>query len=113
MDTKAAAGALDGFKAFIFRGNVIDLAVGIVIGASFTTVVSTLVSGLITPLIAALAAVPDFSALSFTINGSKFMYGAFINALLSFVIQAAVIYFLIIVPMNKMMGAQKAEEQKA
>lgn len=112
MDTRAAAGALDGFKKFLFRGNVIDLAVGIMIGASFGAVVNTLVSGLITPLIAALAAVPDFSALSFTINGSKFMYGMFINALISFVIQAAVIYFLIIVPMSKVIG-NTGEEKKA
>ena len=91
---------LEGFKKFIVRGNVVDLAVGVVIGASFGTVVNTLVKGFLTPLIGAVAKVPDFSNLYFTLNGSKFMYGDFINAFISFLIVAFAVYFFVIVPMN-------------
>ena len=90
----------DGFKNFILRGNAIDLAVGVVIGASFGAVVNALVKDLLTPLIGAIAKVPDFAGLAFTLNGSKFMYGDFINALISFVLVAASIYFFVILPMN-------------
>ena len=94
---------LKGFRDFILRGNVVDLAVGLLIGASFGTVVNALVKDIITPLIAAIFRQPDFSALEFTINGSKFMYGDFINAVMAFVIAAAVVYFFVVTPINKFM----------
>jgi large conductance mechanosensitive channel len=92
---------LAGFRAFLLRGNVIDLAVAVVIGAAFGAVVQAFVKDLLTPLIAAIGGNPDFSALTFTINNSKFLYGDFINAIIAFIIIAAVIYFLVVVPMNK------------
>ena len=95
---------LEGFKNFILRGNAVDLAVGVVIGASFGTVVTTLVKGLLTPFIGAIAKVPDFSGLYFTLNGSKFLYGEFINALISFLLVAAAIYFCVILPMNTLLA---------
>jgi large conductance mechanosensitive channel len=101
---------LKGFREFIFRGNVVDLAVGIVIGAAFSSVVSSLVKGLITPLIGAIAKVPDFSGLMFTINGSQFAYGEFINALVSFILSAAAVYFFVIVPMTSV--AKRVEKRK-
>jgi large conductance mechanosensitive channel len=91
---------LKGFKEFIMRGNVVDLAVAVVIGAAFTAVVNALVADIITPLIAAIGGKPDFSQLYFTINGSKFLYGSFINAIISFLIVAAAIYFLVVLPLN-------------
>lgn len=108
MDVKASAGgALDGFKQFILRGNVVDLAVGVMIGAAFGAVVSALTKDLITPLIAAVGSQPDFSALAFSINGSQFMYGDFLNALISFIIQAATIYFAIVLPINSLNAKMK------
>lgn len=101
---------LQGFKQFILKGNVIDLAVGIVIGVAFGSVVSALVKDLITPLIAAIGGTPDFSAIYFTINHSKFMVGDFLNVLLSFLINAAVIYFFVILPMNKLIAITKKEK---
>lgn len=92
---------MEGFKKFILRGNVVDLAVGVVIGAAFNGVVNSLVKGLLTPFIGAIARVPDFSYLYFTINGSRFMYGEFINSLISFVIVAAAVYFFVVLPLNK------------
>ena len=89
-----------GFKQFILRGNVVDLAVGVIIGASFGSIVTALVKDLITPLIAAFGAQPDFSTMAFTLNNSKFMYGDFINALISFLIQASAVYFFIVLPIN-------------
>ena len=100
---------LNDFKAFILRGNVVDLAIGIVIGAAFGTVVSALVKDLITPLIAAIFKQPDFSKLQFTMNGSTFFYGDFINAVVSFVILAAVVFFLIVRPMNFLIARSKKE----
>lgn len=97
------------FKQFLLRGNVVDLAVGVVIGAAFGTVVSALVSDLLTPLVSAVAKLPDFSSLSFTINESKFMYGHFINALISFVLVAAAIFFFIVKPMNMLITRSKKE----
>lgn len=94
---------LKGFRNFILRGNVVDLAVGIVIGTAFTAVVNALVSSFITPLIAAIWGKHDFSKLTFELNGSTFTYGEFINSLLSFLIIAAVVYFLIVLPMNKLL----------
>lgn len=88
------------FRQFLLRGNVVDLAVGVVIGASFSALVAALVKDLITPLIAAVAKVPDFAGLTFTINGSKFMYGEFINALVSFILVAGTIFFFVVKPIN-------------
>lgn len=88
------------FKQFLLRGNVVDLAVGVVIGASFGAVVNALVSDLITPFIGAIAKVPDFSGLVFTINGSNFMYGHLLNVLISFVLVAGAIFFFVVKPMN-------------
>ncbi|HEX4664762.1 MAG TPA: large conductance mechanosensitive channel protein MscL, partial [Terriglobales bacterium] len=89
-----------GFKKFLLRGNVVDLAVAVVIGAAFGAVVTSLVSNIITPLIAAIAGKPDFSGLSVTVNGSKIMYGTFLNAFISFLTIAAAIYFFIVAPLN-------------
>jgi large conductance mechanosensitive channel len=100
---------LKGFKQFLLRGNVVDMAVGIVIGAAFGAVVSGLVKDLLTPLIAAIVKQPDFSALTFTVNGSKFLYGDFINALLSFLIIAAAIYFFVVVPVNALIARSRKE----
>ncbi len=97
------------FKQFLFRGNVVDLAVGVVVGAAFGTIVSSLVSDLITPLIAAIAKTPDFSGLYFTINGSKFMYGHFINALVSFLLVASSIFFFVVKPMNILIAKARKE----
>lgn len=93
---------IKGFKEFILRGNVVDLAVGVVVGASFNTVVMALVKDLITPLIAAIIQQPDFSAMTFTVNGSKFLYGEFINAIVSFLIVAASVYFFVVIPLNRL-----------
>src|SRR6478609_10255359 len=98
------------FKEFLLRGNVIDLAVAVVIGAAFGAVVTALVKDLITPLIAALFGKPDFSAIVFEINGSKFLVGDFINALVSFLLIAAAIYFIIVVPMNAFMARMRRGE---
>jgi len=91
---------LKGFKEFILRGNVVDLAVAVVIGGAFGAIVTALVKDLITPLVAALVGKPDFSALIFTINGSKFLYGDFINAVVAFLLVAGAIYFFVVVPIN-------------
>jgi large conductance mechanosensitive channel len=95
---------LKDFKKFILRGNVVDLAVAVVIGAAFGAIVTSLVKDLITPLIAAIGGKPDFSGLYFTVHNSKFMYGDFINAIISFLILATVIFFLIVQPLNKLMA---------
>ena len=104
---------LGGFQKFILRGNVVDLAVGIVIGAAFTAVVQALVKGLITPIIGVFGGVPDFSAVSFTINGSRFPIGDFINALLSFLIVALVVYYFVVMPVNKLMDRYRPEPEPA
>jgi large conductance mechanosensitive channel len=95
---------MSGFRKFLMRGNLIELAVAVVIGVAFNAVIQALISDIITPLIAAIAGKPNFGALTFTINHSKFSYGSFINALLSFVIIAAVVYFLIVSPMARVMA---------
>ena len=100
---------LKGFKQFLLRGNVVDLAVGVVIGAAFGAVVAALVKDLLTPLISAVAKQPDFSGLFFTLNGSKFAYGEFINALLSFIIIAAAVYFFVVVPINALIARARRE----
>ncbi len=98
------------FKQFLLRGNVVDLAVGVVIGGAFGAVVTALVGDIITPFIAAIAKVPDFSTLTFTINESKFMYGHFINALISFILVATTIFFFIIKPINIIISKSKSKE---
>ncbi len=91
---------IKGFREFIARGNIIDLAVAVVIGTAFTTLVSATVGDLITPLVAAIAGKHDFSTLTFTVHNSIFNYGSWINALLTFLIVAAVVYYLIVLPMT-------------
>ena len=91
---------LKGFKTFLMRGNVVDLAVAVVIGGAFGVVVAALVKDLLTPLIAAIIGKPDFSAIQFTVNESKFLIGDFVNATISFVLVAAAIYFFVVAPMN-------------
>jgi large conductance mechanosensitive channel len=92
-----------GFKKFLLRGNVVDLAIAVMIGAAFGAVVSSFTSGIITPLIAAIGGEPNFSALHFTVHHSTFRYGLFINAVVAFVILAAILYFLVVLPINTLM----------
>lgn len=101
---------LVGFREFIAEGNVVDLAVAIVIGVAFTALVTSMVEDLLTPVIAAVIGEPDFSALSFTINGSVFTYGNFINAVIAFVSVAAAVYFFVVVPMNSYKERRAGEE---
>ena len=101
---------LKGFKEFIMRGNVVELAVAVVIGAAFGAVVTALVKDIITPLIAAIGGKPDFSNLTFTVNKSKFLYGDFVNAIISFVIVAAAIYFIVVLPLNKLAERRLARQ---
>ena len=96
-----------GFRQFILRGNAVDLAVGVVIGAGFSGVVNALVKDLVTPLVAAIFQKPDFSGLYFTVNHSRFLYGDFINAVVSFLLIALVVYYLVITPMNVFMAKLK------
>ena len=100
---------LKDFRAFLLRGNVIDLAVAVVIGAAFGIVVSAFVKDLVTPLIAAVGGKPDFSGLYFTINNSKFLYGDFLNALLAFLVIAAVIFYFVIMPVNALIERSRKE----
>jgi large conductance mechanosensitive channel len=100
---------MKGFKQFLLRGNVVDLAVGVVVGAAFGTVVSGLVKDLLTPFLAAIVGKPDFSAFSFTVNGSKFLYGDFINAIISFLIVAAAIYYMVVLPVNALVSRAHQE----
>ena len=102
-----------GFREFIMRGNVVDLAVAVVIGAAFGAVVKAFVDNLITPIIAAVFGQPDFSALQFTVNGSVFQYGLFINALLSFLLVAAAVYYAVVVPMNRVADLRRRGEDPA
>ena len=98
------------FKQFLLRGNVVDLAVGIVIGVAFAAVVQAAVSDLLTPLIAAIFGQPDFSRLSFTVNRSRFLYGHFLNALISFLIIAFVVFFFVVKPVNALMSLSQRRE---
>jgi large conductance mechanosensitive channel len=100
---------LNDFKKFLFRGNVVDLAVAVVVGTAFTAVVKALVTDILTPIIALIFGKPNFAALSFTINGSHFLYGDFINNLITFVSIAAVVFFLVVTPINRLM-ARRAQE---
>jgi large conductance mechanosensitive channel len=97
------------FRTFLLRGNLVDLAVGIVIGIAFTALVTALVADLITPIIAAIFGKPDFSGLSFTIHKSRFLYGDFINALITFVSIAAAVFFFVVKPVNMLMARRKTE----
>ena len=95
---------LKGFRDFILRGNVVDLAVAVVIGAAFSAIVNALVADIINPLIAAIVHKPDFSALLLNVNGGVIKYGDFLNALISFLIIAATIYFLVVLPVNTLLN---------
>ena len=97
------------FKAFLLRGNLVDMAVGIVIGVAFAAVVAAFVADLVTPLIAAIGGQPNFADLTFTVNGSVFHYGAFINAVLSFLIIAAVVFFFVVRSVNRLMEKRRTE----
>ena len=97
------------FREFILRGSLVELAVAVVIGTAFGAVVTALVKDIITPVIGAFGGEPDFSALSFTINDSKFLYGDFINAVLAFLIVAAAVFFLVVKPVNALMARRKPE----
>jgi large conductance mechanosensitive channel len=97
------------FKEFLLRGNLVDVAVGIVIGVAFAALVTALVADLITPLIAAIGGKTAFSGLSFTIHKSHFLYGAFINALVSFLVIAAVVFYLVVKPVNALLARRKTE----
>jgi large conductance mechanosensitive channel len=101
------------FRDFVLRGNVVELAIAVVIGAAFGALVTAFVASFVTPLLAAVGGKPDFSALAFTINGSKFTYGAFLNALLSFLIIAAVVFFLIVRPLNALADRRRTESPVA
>ena len=92
------------FKKFLFRGNVVDLAVAVVIGTAFTALVTALVADLLTPIIALIFGKPDFSSLTFTINGSTFRYGDFLNALIAFLSIAAAVFFFVVLPVNALMA---------
>ena len=100
---------MNDFKQFLLRGNVVDLAVAVVIGVAFTTVVTAVVQGLVTPLIAAIIGSNNFSGNTFTINGSQFFYGSVLNALISFLTIAAVVYFLVVKPVNALMARRRTE----
>lgn len=102
-------GVLNEFKAFLMRGNVVDLAVGVVIGVAFGAVVTSLVEDLLTPVIAAIVGKPDFSALTFSINDSTFRYGSFINAVISFVMIAAAVFFFVVLPYNELVKRMRKE----
>ena len=104
---------LKDFKAFILRGNVIDLAIGVAIGAAFTGVVGAFTTGIITPLLAIPGDTASFAENSVTISGSRFLYGAVIDALISFIIVAAVLFFFVVVPVNKLMQRRKTEPEVA
>lgn len=107
---KSSLGILREFKSFLLRGNVVDLAVGVVIGAAFGTVVSALVADIITPFIGVFGKVSDFSTLTYTINGSKFMIGHFLNALISFILVAAAVFFFIVKPVNVLIRKTRKEK---
>jgi large conductance mechanosensitive channel len=98
---------MGGFKKFLLRGNLVDLAVAFVVGAAFAALVTALVKDFITPLLAAIGGKPDFSKLTFTIHHSKFFWGDFVNALIAFVILAAVLYFFVVVPFGKLLDRYK------
>ncbi len=98
------------FKEFVMRGNVVDLAVAVVVGASFSAIVTAFVKDLVTPLIAAIGGQPDFSGLKFTINNSRFLYGDLINTIVSFLIVASVIFFFVVKPINTLIERSKRKK---
>lgn len=100
---------LKGFRQFLLRGNVVDLAIGVVVGAAFGAMVAAFVKDLLTPLIAAVVGKPDFSAFSFTVNGSKFAYGDFANTVISFLLISAAVYFCVVVPVNHLVSRARRE----
>ena len=100
---------LDGFKKFILRGNVVDMAVGVVVGAAFGAVVTELTKAFLTPLIALIVGKPDYSNLKFTIRGTSFLFGEFINSIISFVLIAAAVYFFVVVPVNWLIARMRKE----
>lgn len=104
---------LSGFKKFILRGNVVDMAVGVVIGAAFAGVVGALTKDLLTPLIAAIVKAPDFAKLKFTLNNSEFLYGEFINAVISFLLVAAAVYFFVVTPINALVARMRKDPSPA
>lgn len=104
---------LSGFKQFILRGNVVDLAVGVVIGVAFGGVITALTKDLLTPLIAAIVKAPDFSALKWTLNGSTFLYGEFVNALISFLLVAVAVYFFVVTPINALIARTRKAQVPA
>jgi len=106
---KRAVSAFSGFKQFILRGNVVDLAVGVVFGAAFSGLVNAIVKDLFTPLIAAIFTQPDFSAIQVTVRGSKFAIGDFMNTFLSFILLAVVVYFFIVLPMNALIERSRKQ----
>jgi large conductance mechanosensitive channel len=101
---------MKGFKQFIIRGNALDLAVAVVMGAAFGSVVTALVKDLLTPLIAAIAAKPDFSAIQFEVNGSRFLVGDFVNGIISFLLIGAAVYYFVVVPMNALVARMRQGE---
>ena len=104
---------LKGFRQFVLRGNVLDLAVAVVLGAAFGAVITALVKDLLTPLIGALVGKPDFSAIALTANGSRFLIGDFLNALLAFVLIAAAVYFFVVLPLNALQARKRRGEAPA
>lgn len=104
---------LKGFKQFMLRGNVVDLAVAVVIGTAFGAVINALVKDLVTPLIAAIFGQPDFSALTFTVNGSRFLYGDFINAVVAFLLIGTAVYFFVVLPLNAFSARMRRGEASA
>lgn len=98
---------MKGFKQFLLRGNVVDLAVGVVIGVAFGAMVTAFVKDLLTPLIAALVGKPDFSGLKFTVNNSTFLYGDFINAVLAFLLVSAAVYYFVVLPVNALVARMR------
>ncbi|PYR41337.1 MAG: large conductance mechanosensitive channel protein MscL [Acidobacteria bacterium] len=101
---------MKGFKQFLLRGNVLDLAVAVVMGAAFGAVVTALVKDLLTPLIGAIAGKPDFSELTLTVNGSKLLVGDFLNALIAFLMMALAVYFFVVLPVNTMVARMRRGE---
>jgi large conductance mechanosensitive channel len=101
------------FREFVLRGNVVDLAIAVVIGAAFGAIVAAFVADIVTPLIAAIGGQPDFGRLTFEINGSMFRYGHFLNAVIAFLIIAAVIFFFVVKPLNALLARRKAKEEPA
>lgn len=104
---------MGGFRKFLFRGNLIDLAVAVVIGIAFNAVIQALIADVVTPLIAAIGGKPNFGSLTFTVNKSHFLYGSFLNALISFVIIAVVIYYLIVSPAARVTAVREAKKEAA